>query len=288
MGSEFARRSRLQDFGCVLVWVSNLATSIPFFCVVLFLKEEISLISLKLCTYYEAGWTTRWIVFLLTEPFIHYECICYEAFAVSCVLYIYMVLHTWLKRSWQGIFELFPFWIRCCKCFYLYSIIWPNSKDLPQDTLVQNCVQVYNVCQLLNKLGNVVYGTLSLPVLKLDLGLLITSCTVTLILFFDKLDMFSAAFISCLLIACIVFTFGTGHVVSLIAMTSCHFHGNLLSVATRIGSSLERKVQSRRVKSVPPISCNLASLYRMDATAKLTFLDSLINGIVFALLAYTN
>lgn len=167
-----------------------------------------------------------------------------------------------------------------------YSISWPKSENWSAAVTTKNCVHVYRACQILNKLCNVVYGTLSILVVKINLGLLITASTVALIRFIDRLDYISIAYVSCLLVAGLIFTPLAGQVISLISITSCTVDKSLPGLVTKINLPNEREVQSRSVESLPLISSKLGNLYKMDATAKLTFVDSLVNGIVCALLSY--
>lgn len=101
LGQEFAPENRIRDFGPMLIKFLILSCAIPYWSVTFFFREDVGLISMEICRYFQIEGTTTLILFLLTEPFIQLDIMCYMGFTVAGILHIYLVMYSWLQRSWQ-------------------------------------------------------------------------------------------------------------------------------------------------------------------------------------------
>jgi len=180
--------------------------------------------------------------------------------------------------------------IRNCKMqtkmtTFFHSVIWLNSRlaQLSPESSVQNCISVYKACFLLNKLCN---GTYFIPCLELCVGILISTGAYILIRLQQKLDPVSTLLVGIVLAMGLTFQPAAMTLFSIISSKSEIMQERLPSLIPLISSHGERGEAVMLLKSLPPMHCNVGKIYKMDATAKLSYLDSIINGVVFALLTF--
>jgi len=174
----------------------------------------------------------------------------------------------------------------CRFAYYDYSERWPtvgNGEDY-----VCTCIKLYRYMTMINNLNNIAFGKLIVPAWKL-------CCIITIpttLYFLIKLNVFSPYATVLLLIllgSSLAIMVPSSVVMSKIFQISKSFNPNITSCLGSIWKTLKeerRKEYLAVAKSFPIMRCQVGGFYHMEANAKLTLLDTVINLLVFLLINF--
>jgi len=165
------------------------------------------------------------------------------------------------------------------------SALIPELKEISPGVAIHKCLTIYRAFFLLNNLCNIVYGTLIIVCLKLIAGVVVCFVVFGLIRMGDRLDPFSYSFLAILLVLGLVFLSVISTFISIIATTSEKRHKSWSLLIQDLPTYKQAEVK-RSIKSLHSIRCTAGGLYHIEASTKLSYLDIVINGIVFALLTF--
>jgi len=138
----------------------------------------------------------------------------------------------------------------------------------------------YRGIEILNKDFNKACGEMVIPALKLTLVFDFVCSIFACVRFWSKLDVISTS---------MLFLFSLGGVILIIPMSmitsslfdiSNQFKWTLLSICGSISDRATRKHCSSQREACSVIRCQVGGLYYMEARAKLTLLQHVINGVV--------
>jgi len=174
---------------------------------------------------------------------------------------------------------------------YLLSLLthstdWPNSKlNLGESTKsrINRCVRYYRGIYLINQEVNAAFGTLFIPFVKLVLLLGFIVSFFAIVRLREKLDGISSVMIPATFTATVLVVVPFSIVMSRMYQSSKNFK---LVLAPKIREFTRREIRDYlqyKVQSCCLIRCKVGNMYYMEAQAKLTMLDRVVNGLVFLL-----
>jgi len=162
------------------------------------------------------------------------------------------------------------------------SVLIPELKGISPGIAIHKSIAIYRACFLLGNLCIVVYGTLIIACLKILTGIVVCCCVFGLIRMGDRLDPFSYSFLAILLVLGLGFT---NTFISIISTTSEKRHKSWSRLIQDLPPYKTAEVKMS-LKSLHSVRCTAGGLYHIKASTKLSYLDFVINGIVFALLTF--
>jgi len=164
--------------------------------------------------------------------------------------------------------------------YCLHSIV---SASAVIDVEVEDLVFQYRGLYILCKDFNAAFGIFLIPTLKLALIILYIFSFFAVVRLWNILNVFSFA-----LVFATTFTSGFMLIPISILMSSffdssAQFQKSMEQIIQRIPDKRIRLHSERQLKCCSPIRCQVGSLYHMEAKAKLTMLQHIVNGVVFLL-----
>jgi len=165
------------------------------------------------------------------------------------------------------------------------SALIPELKEISPGIAIHKSIAIYRACLLLGKLCNVVYGTFIIACIQILTGILVCCCVFGLIRMGDRLDPFSYLFLAILLVLGLIFSSVASTFISMISATSEKRHKNWSRLIQDLPAYKTAEIKTS-LKSLPSIHCTAGGVYHIEESTKLSYLDFLINGIVFALLTF--
>ena len=166
------------------------------------------------------------------------------------------------------------------------SIEWPKSEttnSADSSSCIRNCLVHYKGIYILNDNYNVAFGKIIIPFIKLGLILAFTMAFFAAVRLSENLDG-----LSLLLVSLISFTYAIVMPTSAIVMSSLYdiskkFSRNLSPAIQLVPRKKIRQILERQMKSCLLIRCQVGNTYHMEAKAKLTMIQNVVNGVVFLL-----
>jgi len=166
----------------------------------------------------------------------------------------------------------------------LSSVIWP-SVETDAEVCVSKCFHIYRTLQLLSDLYNTTFGHLLVPVWKLFSVVIVPVSLYALIRI--RID---SIFVIALVIIFLCSTLA-------VLIPSAIIMSNICTASMKFRPNQEKRIQQIRIKelrfyhlanlnSFPILWCQVGNFYHIDPGAKLTLLDTVINGLVFLLLTF--
>jgi len=159
------------------------------------------------------------------------------------------------------------------------SILWPKKRKYR----ITVWLYIYRVISILKQLTYTVFETSVIPLGKLVVISAVIPCSYTLIRHRQHLDLVSFLFtlIMCVSIPLILLP------MSIIMSNTYNFSDRLPKNMLYFVQGLTRAEKTEilaRLKSYQVMRCHVGGFYYMERKAKLTLIQSLVQGVVFALL----
>jgi len=139
----------------------------------------------------------------------------------------------------------------------------------------------YRGVYILNRDFNLTFGSICIPCLKLMIIFSFILSLFAVVRLRKDLDVLSFAMSSAVSVTCACFILPMSAIMSSFYDVSCEFKQNMLPILEKISNRRVRKYAEGQLKSCPLIRCQIGSLYHMEAKAKLTLLQHVVNGFVF-------
>jgi len=136
---------------------------------------------------------------------------------------------------------------------------------------------------IFNKDLNTGFGIILIPFLKLGLILAFVFSLFAAVRLRDDLDELSFAMVAVVVLTSAALTVPTTIIMSSLYDVSSQFKGNMLPILDRISHPIDKKYAKSQMESVQLIRCSVGNLYHMEAKAKLTMVNHVVNGLVFML-----
>lgn len=174
-------------------------------------------------------------------------------------------------------------WFKC-----IHSIDWPKSPshfglavtDADWCNHIPELILVYKGIYIIHKSCNTAFGNLFLPTFKIEImGALIFSF-VAIVRMYEDLHLVSLLFVGTVVSTACLIIAPTSIVLSSLYDLSCKFGENLLSKIHLVAEKKSKRTFERQLKSCLLIRCQVGNFYYMEAKAKLTLLNNVLNGIV--------
>jgi len=161
----------------------------------------------------------------------------------------------------------------------IFSVKWLKSKpaNLDEETAIIHYRGVY----ILNKNFNVAFGAVVIPLTKLFLTIVFVFTFFVIVRLWSLLNALSFTMMVILNVSSGCLLLPTSIIMSSLYDASAQFQKNMLPSIQLIPDRMARMHIDRQLKSCSVIRCHVGSLYYMEAKAKLTLLQHVINGVVF-------
>jgi len=165
-----------------------------------------------------------------------------------------------------------------------HSIEWTTLEDHNDVADIERCISMYQRIYSFNNLCNTIYGSAVIPTCK---GALM----IAFIIFFfgsarlhEELDFLTLAFAIVVFSTSFIMICTMSIVLSSLYEISTVFKPNIGIRIQKLSQPLDKKILNRELKACQTMSCQVGSLHHMEAEAKLTLADSLINGVAWLLI----
>ena len=156
----------------------------------------------------------------------------------------------------------------------------PISHSLTPTQVETNIIH-YKGIYILNNICNIAFGSHFIPCSKLNIIIMMILCLFSCLRAYEYLDYISYTFLVVMVITGILFIVPISIVMSSLYDISKDMTWNLKPHISRIMDKEAKRFLDRQLKSCGVIRCRVGNLYYMEAKAKLTTLDNIVNGIVF-------
>jgi hypothetical protein len=141
---------------------------------------------------------------------------------------------------------------------------------------------VYKSAFRLNGLHNAVFGKFYIPASKfMLLTFYINLPLFGVFCYWDKLDLPSISTLVVMFVTAVSLLVSCSHVMSAIYDISSQFQRNMKEKIKVSGDKIMRKVWLRDLRSCQLVRCQIWNFYHMERKAKLTMINTLVNGFVF-------
>ena len=133
---------------------------------------------------------------------------------------------------------------------------------------------------------NKAFGRIFIPGLKLMLGLLVVFSAYGAIGFWSKLNAVSIAMVLVFCVSCSTWIFPGAVLMSFAYNISGQFKPNLyhkIHFSNDSKAGFKKLICLKQLRACQVIRCQVGHFYHMEQKAKLTLLNTLINGVVFLL-----
>jgi len=168
--------------------------------------------------------------------------------------------------------------------FFKYSLYSQKNLELRTGTSTfEKCILYYRAIYILSNEFNSAFGILFIPMVKLALIGVAMLSFFALIIFWDVMDIVGLGTIIFVLFNSIFLLIPVSIIMSGLYGSSVIFRHNLQNYVQLINNKKTRKYYETLLKSCPIIRCQIGSFYHMEAKAKLTLLQHVVNGVVFLL-----
>jgi len=139
----------------------------------------------------------------------------------------------------------------------------------------------YRGIYILNRDFNLCFGSICIPFSKLGLIFTFIFSLFAAVRLRKDLDGLSLVMTSVVAVttACLILPISA--IMSSLYDVSSRFKQNMLSILREMLNRKERQDAEGQLKSCPLIRCQIGSLYHMEAKAKLTLMQHVVNGFVF-------
>ena len=128
---------------------------------------------------------------------------------------------------------------------------------------------------------NLAFGKIIIPFAKLELILAFIITFFATVRLFKDLDVISLVFVSSVALVSSILIAPIAMVMSSLFDISEKFSRNLSPRIHLVPVKKNREIFERQVTSCPLIRCQVGSMYHMEAKAKLTIIDNVVNGVAF-------
>ena len=168
-------------------------------------------------------------------------------------------------------------------CICIYSIDWPTSRFWPVNLPLDIYIGHYRWIYLLNKTCNVTFGKLYIPFMKLFLILTFILCFFATVRVLEYLDLFILVFVLIVVLTSLLLLVPISIIMSSFFDISRVFSKNF---SARINNdtketAIVKSMVVAQLRSCQVIRCEVGNVYYMEAQAKLTMLQHVVNGVVF-------
>jgi len=132
----------------------------------------------------------------------------------------------------------------------------------------------------LNEDFNTAFGTLFIPACKMVVAILFIFCFVAAVRLWNDMDALSCMMVLALSIQTAVMLVLISSMMSSLFDISTQFEHNLMKTVNTTSDTKARKYWKLVLESCPIVRCNVGGMYYMEARAKLTLFEFMINGVV--------
>jgi len=160
---------------------------------------------------------------------------------------------------------------------------WTNRKTLTEGVDSDTIVSHYRGIYILNCDFNLGFGTIFTPCLKLGLVFLFVFTFFAMVRLRKDLDILTVVFLTVATFTTASLVFPTSIIMSSLYDVSSQFQPNMLPFIGMIPEKKDMLIAQGQVRACQLIRCKVGNLYHMEAKAKLTLLNHVVNGIVFLL-----
>ena len=164
-----------------------------------------------------------------------------------------------------------------------HSIEWPKCVPEPSPSTMRTWILHYKGIHILSSAWNVAFGKIIVPVMKLEIIIIFILSFFACSRLYQCLDLFVSLFGATCIIASLVMLVPMALVMSSLYAISCTFKQNLFPRIHLTDRKETERILKGELESCGLIRCHVGSLYHMEAKAKLTMIDHVVNGIVFLL-----
>jgi len=99
--TKYAKQTYGRQLSLIFLKYLAFGVTVPYFCIWIFFMDEIAYIFIGASRYFEFdGKTVRLVIFLLTQPIIHWDMFCFIRFTTFSLIYVYFVVNFWLQQCW--------------------------------------------------------------------------------------------------------------------------------------------------------------------------------------------
>jgi len=182
-------------------------------------------------------------------------------------------------------FECSTFWMTNQFSWQLNNFCLSFSSDISVSSSICQNLRTYHSIFLLNRMSNMVYCGLIIPVWKWAVVVIVGVAAAVLIQRFPELDIISLTIAVCAVITAPFFIMApSAFIMSRIYHKSRLFFRKMKIRITTTEDSTGRSCDLRRLTSMQPLRCQVGNFYSMEACAQLTLADTAIHAVVFLLL----
>jgi len=146
---------------------------------------------------------------------------------------------------------------------------------------VQRCISVHKGIYLLNQDFNVALGRLYIPYMKLALMFGIVMCLFGVAKMHQDLDPLPLIFLAVISFASVILLIPVAIVMSRLFELSTEFSRIISPNIRKIPDRQSRKIAEMNLKACQVVRCQIGNMYHMEAQAKMTMFDNVVNGLVF-------
>jgi len=151
---------------------------------------------------------------------------------------------------------------------------------------IRRCISHYKAIFLLNCNANLIFGSLVVPYLKLILSVGAVVGLFTVIRLHEAMDALPLVLASVLGLCSICVMVPIAIVMSSMYKMSTKFRRIMNSKVETLPNNRYRMTYLLDFRSCPLIRCKIGSLYHMEAKAKVTWFQKLINGTKYTLVYF--
>ncbi len=135
---------------------------------------------------------------------------------------------------------------------------------------------------MLNELHNAVFGKFYIPLAKFLLVIFYINLPLFgVFCYWDKLDLPSISTLVAMFVTAVSLLVSCSLVMSAIYDVSSQFQRNMTQKIQVCEDKIMRKVWLRELKSCQLARCQIGDFYYMEGKAKMTIINTLVNGFVF-------
>jgi hypothetical protein len=129
-------------------------------------------------------------------------------------------------------------------------------------------------------MSNIAFGRILIPGLKLNSVLLIITASFGLVGFWNELDLFSLGLVTVVVVASAILTATTAAMMSAVYDYSSQFKLNIRKQIQNSGCEMQKQ-HIQEIRACQVIRCEVGNLYHMESKAKMTMVNTIVNGLVF-------
>jgi len=166
---------------------------------------------------------------------------------------------------------------------FISSVQWPKSKSLNASKNLQRVVHHYRGIYIFNEDFNTAFGSLFIPVCKSALGLAFIVSFVAVVRLWSDMNALSCTMVFAVSITTAFLLVPISSMMSSLFDTSAKLERNVMKIVNTTLDATARKYWKLVFESCPVVRCKVGGMYYMEAKAKLTLFQHLINGVVTVL-----